>query len=69
MLSVSQENAVHSQRFERTPSHLGVQPPEAVGIESALAGLRDTILDDDQLLALASNIFDGLLASFEKGQK
>lgn len=47
----------------------GVQPPEAVGIESALAGLRDTVLDDDQLLALASNIFDGLLASFEKGPK
>lgn len=47
----------------------GVQVPEAVGIESVLAGLRDTILDDDQLLALASNIFDGLLASFEKGPK
>jgi len=47
----------------------GVQPPEAVGIESTLAGLRDTILDDDQLLALASHIFDGLLASFEKGPK
>lgn len=47
----------------------GVQPPEAVGIESALAGMRDTILDDDQLLALASNIFDGLLASFEKSPK
>lgn len=47
----------------------GVQPPEAVGIESALAGLRDTILDDDQLQALASAIFDGLQASFEKGPK
>lgn len=47
----------------------GVQPPEAVGIESVLAGLRDTMLDDDQLLALASNIFDGLLAFFEKGPK
>lgn len=47
----------------------GVQPPEAVGIESALAGLRDTMTDDDQLLALASTIFDGLQASFEKGQK
>lgn len=47
----------------------GVQPPEAAGIESALAGLRDTILDDDRLLALASHIFDGLLASFEKGPK
>ncbi len=47
----------------------GVQPPEAVGIESAMAGLRDTILDDDQLLSMASHIFDGLLASFEKGPK
>jgi hypothetical protein len=47
----------------------GVQPLEAVGIESALAGLRDTVTDDDQLLALTSNIFDGLLASFEKGPK
>lgn len=47
----------------------GVQPLEAVGIESTLAGLRDTILDDDQLLALAGSIFDGLLASFEKGSK
>ncbi len=47
----------------------GVQPPEAAGIESALAGLRDAITDDDQLLALSSHIFDGLLASFEKGPK
>lgn len=47
----------------------GVQPPEAAGIESALAGLRDAIADDDQLLALASHIFDGLLTSFEKGPK
>ncbi len=47
----------------------GVQPPEASGIESTLAGLRDTITDDDQLLALASAIFDGLMASFEKGPK
>lgn len=45
----------------------GVQPPEAVGVESVLAGLRDTIIDDDQLLAAASNVFDGLLASFNKG--
>ncbi len=46
----------------------GVQPPESAGIESALAGLRDTILDDDQLLSLAGNIFDGLLASFQKAK-
>lgn len=44
----------------------GVQPPEAIGIESALAGLRDTVLDDDQLLLLAGSLFDGLLASFQK---
>lgn len=47
----------------------GVQPPEAAGIESALAGLRDNIRDDDQLLELAGHLFDGLLASFEKDPK
>lgn len=46
----------------------GVQPPESTGIETVLAGLRESITDDDQLLALASGIFDGLLVSFEKGQ-
>lgn len=45
----------------------GVQPPEATGVESVLAGLRDAITDDDQLLATASGVFDGLLAAFEKG--
>jgi hypothetical protein len=48
----------------------GVQPPEASGIESVLAGLRETIIDDDdQLLALASGVFDGLWATFEKAAK
>lgn len=45
----------------------GVQPPEAAGIESVLAGLRETLTHDDQLLTGASAIFDGLLASFDKG--
>jgi len=45
----------------------GVQPPEAAGIECVLAGLRDAILDDDQLLATASAVFDSLLVTFEKG--
>lgn len=45
----------------------GVQPPEAAGIESVLAGLRETLPQDDQLLSAASAIFDGLLASFDKG--
>ena len=45
----------------------GVQPPEAVGIESVLAGMRASIANDDQLLIAASIVFDGLLASFTKG--
>lgn len=45
----------------------GVQPPEAAGIESARAGMRASIPDDDQLLRTASSVFDGLLASFDKG--
>ena len=39
------------------------RPP---GWEQVLAGLRATIADDDQLLALASGVFDGPLASFEE---
>ena len=46
----------------------GVQPPESAGIESVLAGLRESIGDDDQLLTLASSVFDGLLVSFEKAK-
>lgn len=45
----------------------GVQPPEALGIESVLAGLRDSIHDDDQLLLAASTVFESLLVTFEKG--
>ncbi|AKU11961.1 Chromate resistance exported protein [Azoarcus sp. CIB] len=44
----------------------GVQPPEASGVECVLAGLREAITDDDQLVAAASGVFDGLLAAFEK---
>lgn len=44
----------------------GVQPPEASGVESVLAGLRDSIEDDDQLVKAAGAVFDGLLVSFEK---
>lgn len=42
----------------------GASPPEALGVESVLAGLRDTVADDDQLLERACAVFDGLLASF-----
>lgn len=47
----------------------GVQPPEAAGIERVLAGLCDSIADDDQLLNLAGSVFDGLLVSFEKAEQ
>lgn len=42
----------------------GAPPPEAPGVERVLAGLRDTVADDDRLLDLACAVFDGLLASF-----
>jgi hypothetical protein len=45
----------------------GPQPAEAAGIEQALLGLRDTLADDDRLLAAADIIFDGLFAAFDKG--
>ena len=45
----------------------GVQPAEAVGIESVLAGLRSAIADDDVLLATSSQIFEGLYTSFQLG--
>ncbi|WP_298018206.1 chromate resistance protein ChrB domain-containing protein [uncultured Castellaniella sp.] len=42
----------------------GVQPSEASGVECVLAGLRDSIADDDQLVIAASGLFDGLLTTF-----
>lgn len=44
----------------------GLQPPEAAGVESVLAGLRDAITDDDLLLQAADSVFDGLLKTFSK---
>ena len=44
----------------------GVQPPEATGIESVLAGMRESIEDDDHLTKAACAVFDGLLQSFSK---
>jgi len=42
----------------------GLQPPQATGIESVLAGMRASIENDDRLLQAAFGVFDGLLASF-----
>lgn len=47
----------------------GIQPVEAAGIERVLAGLRETIIDDDRLQTAASAIFDGLLAEFAKEEQ
>ncbi|MES2886884.1 MAG: chromate resistance protein ChrB domain-containing protein [Pseudomonadota bacterium] len=47
----------------------GVQPPEAAGVEAVLAGLREALTDDDQLLAAAHAVFEGLLAGFAAAQE
>jgi hypothetical protein len=39
----------------------GVRPAEASGVERVLAGLRDSIPDDDRLVQAAGAVFDGLL--------
>jgi hypothetical protein len=44
----------------------GVLPPEAAGVERVLAGMRDAIADDGQLLLAAAGVFEGLLVAFEK---
>ena len=44
----------------------GIQPPEAAGIERVLSGIRATVHDDDQLLMIASGIFDALITTFEQ---
>ncbi len=46
----------------------GLQPPEAAGVEGILKGMRDSIDDDDRLLAMAGHVFDGLLSSFRGGE-
>jgi hypothetical protein len=44
----------------------GVRPPEAAGIEAVLAGMREAITDDDQLLQAAAGVIEGLHVGFEK---
>lgn len=40
-------------------------PAEAPGIERVLAGMRDTLVDDDALLQAAGAVFEGLWSNFE----
>lgn len=44
----------------------GVRPPEAAGVERVLAGMREAIPEDDQLLQAAAGVFEGLYIAFEK---
>ena len=44
----------------------GVMPPEAVGVERVLAGMRDAIADDDALMLAAAGVFEGLYQAFDK---
>ena len=43
----------------------GIQPAEATGVERVLAGLRQAVSDDDELLRAAMGVFDGLAAGLE----
>ncbi|TCB78227.1 chromate resistance protein ChrB domain-containing protein [Acinetobacter sp. ANC 4173] len=44
----------------------GIEPPEAIGIEKVIQGLRSQINNDDQLFALSNHIFDGLYANLSR---
>jgi len=44
----------------------GIEPPEAIGIEKVIQGIRSQISDDDQLFALSNHIFDGLYANLSR---
>ncbi|UUM27360.1 chromate resistance protein [Acinetobacter colistiniresistens] len=44
----------------------GIEPPEAIGIEKVIQGIRSQINDDDQLFALSNQIFDGLYATLAR---
>lgn len=43
----------------------GVLPDEAPGVERVLAGMREAITKDDQLLAVAAGVFEALHAAYE----
>jgi len=42
----------------------GAQPAEAAGVEGILAGMRESLTDDDRLLAASLELFDGLYTHF-----
>jgi hypothetical protein len=46
----------------------GAQPPEAVGVERVLSGLREAISNDDALLNAALVVLDGLFGAYDKAE-
>ncbi len=44
----------------------GIEPPEALGIEKVIQGLRSKISNDERLFELSNYIFDGLYADFNR---
>jgi hypothetical protein len=44
----------------------GVMPPEAAGVAQVLAGMREAIHDDDQLLQVSAGVMEGLFIAFDK---
>jgi len=44
----------------------GIEPPEAIGIEKVIQGIRSQISKDDQLFELSNHIFDGLYANLSR---
>jgi hypothetical protein len=44
----------------------GIEPPEAIGIEKVMQGLRSRISNDEQLFELSNHIFDGLYANLSR---
>jgi len=44
----------------------GFEPPDAIGIEKVIQGLRSQISNDNQLFGLANYVFDTLLCRFKK---
>lgn len=44
----------------------GVLPGEAAGVERVLAGMREAIADDDQLVLAAAGVFEALRVAFDK---
>jgi hypothetical protein len=60
--SLPAENAT-ARLFDRSEDYASLLA------ESVLAGLRQTLPDDDQYLTAASAVFNGLLVAFEQGEK